>query len=337
MIRELFSISFDYPWVLAGIPALLLLWFGIGRKWRSRRPAWLFPLTSSGHFWPSGGRAKWLWLPVFLRLLALSLMLVALARPRGFIGTSEETREVVDIKIAIDISLSMLAQDFKPDRLEAAKELAAEFIQNRRGDRLGLVIFAGEAFTQCPLTGDQVRLLRSLNQIKTGMLQDGTAIGEGLLNAVARLQQGEAVSKVVILLTDGVNNMGNVSPLDAAEAARAMGVRVYTIGVGTRGKARAPVSLDPFGNLVYGAVEVTIDEELLEKIAFITEGKYYRAVNEDALRRIFAEIDELEKTRVQVTEDYTRPDKFRPLLMLAFGILILEWLLRSTWLKSVNG
>jgi Ca-activated chloride channel homolog len=331
------SISFDYPWVLAGIPGLWLLWILLGRKLRNKRPGWRFPVQSSGHFWPKSNRIHFLGLPVFLRLMALTILLVALARPRGFIGTSEETREVVDIKIAIDISLSMLAQDFKPDRLEAAKELAAEFIQNRRGDRIGLVIFAGEAFTQCPLTADQVRLLRSLNQIKTGMLEDGTAIGEGLLNSVARLQQGEAVSKVVILLTDGVNNMGNVSPLDAAEAARAIGVRVYTIGVGTRGKARAPVSYDPFGNLVYGAVEVTIDEELLEKIAFITEGKYYRAENEDALRRIFAEIDELEKTRVLVTEDFTRPDKFRPLLMLAFGLLGLEWLLRSTLFKTVNG
>jgi Ca-activated chloride channel family protein len=336
MKENVSNIHWDYPWVLLGIPLIIMLWWFWGRNAQKSLPAWQYPSDASGIKIPVTLRIKLRPLLHVLRILTISAVLIALARPRGFLGSREENREVVDIQIAMDISLSMLARDFKPDRLEASKRMAADFIKNRSSDRIGLVIFAGVAFTQCPLTNDQSRLLWSLDNIKTGLLQDGTAIGEGLMKAVARLNESEAISKVVILLTDGVNNMGDVAPLDAAEAASALGVRVYTIGVGKIGKAMAPVSRDAFGKLQFGSVDVNIDETLLKKIAQTTHGKYFRAENEQALQEIFKEIDELEKTIIKVTEDHTRPDKFMPFLWFAFICFGIENILRLTLFKALN-
>jgi Ca-activated chloride channel family protein len=220
----------------------------------------------------------------------------------------------------MDISGTMLARDFKPDRLTAAKRLAAEFVAERRGDRIAVVAFAGEAFTQAPLTSDQATVETMLSRLRSGVVEDGTAIGNGLATAINRLRESSAKSKVIILLTDGVNNRGQISPIMAAEIARDMGVKVYTIGVGTRGRAPYP-AVDMFGNQTTVMADVEIDEELLEEIASMTGGKYYRAVNDEALREIYAEINTLEKSEVQVTHYQTYEELF--LMWVVLGLLIL--------------
>ena len=239
-------------------------------------------------------------LPIVLRLAALVMFIIALARPVNVTNESEATAEGIDIVLSMDISGTMLARDFKPDRLTAAKRLAAEFVAERRGDRIAVVAFAGEAFTQAPLTSDQATVETMLSRLRSGVVEDGTAIGNGLATAINRLRESSAKSKVIILLTDGVNNRGQISPIMAAEIARDMGVKVYTIGVGTRGRAPYP-AVDMFGNQTTVMADVEIDEELLEEIASMTGGKYYRAVNDEALREIYAEINALEKSEVQVT------------------------------------
>lgn len=330
------NLSFDAPWVLWMIP---LLWAGlIFRAWNDKKmhPAWQHPAESSGISWPSSFRQKLMFLPPILRMLALSLIMVALAVPRGHLGFSSSSKKVIDIQIVLDVSISMLARDFSPNRLEAAKTIAAEFIEKRPDDRIGLVIFSGESIARCPLTTDHLLLQDALKNVEAGSLENGTAIGMGLATAVSRLRKSEAVSKVVILLTDGENNAGEVAPLTAAELARSFEVRVYTIGVGKTGKAVAPVAMDEFGRLVYGPTEVRIDEGLLKEIASITGGKYYRAQNEEGLRSVFQEIDTLEKTLVEVKEYQRRPHRFYPFLMLGAAFFAFEFLLRTTWLKTLN-
>jgi Ca-activated chloride channel family protein len=233
----------------------------------------------------------------------------------------------------MDISGSMLAQDLKPDRLEASKNVAMDFISKRINDRVGLVIFAGESFTQCPLTTDHNVLINLFQDVKSGMVDDGTAIGMGLATAVNRLKDSEAISKVIILLTDGVNNSGMVPPLTAAEIAEKFGIRVYTIGVGTEGFAPYPFQT-PFG-IQYQEVEVKIDEKTLQDIATLTDGKYFRATNNNSLKEIYKDIDALEKSKIEVTEFHKRSEEFLPFALWALGLLFLGFILQITYLKQI--
>jgi len=271
-------------------------------------------------------------LSIILRSLAMAALIVALARPQSSLSWQDTTTEGIDIVIASDISGSMLAEDFKPNRLEAGKNIAIDFIQNRPNDRIGLVVFSGESFTQCPLTIDHSVLVNLYADIKNGMIEDGTAIGMGLATAVNRLKDSEAKSKVVILLTDGSNNSGSIPPVTAAEIAKQFGVRVYTVGIGTNGYAPYPVQT-PMG-VQYQRMKVDIDEGTLSKIATITGGKYFRATNNSALKDIYEQIDKLEKAKIDVTQYRKKTERFLPFAIIALVLLSLEFLTRNTLLKG---
>lgn len=315
--------NFLYPnilWLTAIIPLIVLYYIFV-----ARRKASLTVSTIGGRRAPRPFRYWLRPLPIVLRMVAVALFIVALARPVNITEEHETTTDGIDIVMAMDISGSMLARDFTPDRLTSAKHLAAEFVANRRGDRIAVVAFAGEAFTQAPLTSDQAVVETMLSRLRSGVVEDGTAIGNGLATAVNRLRESGAKSKVVILLTDGVNNRGQISPLMAAEIARDMGIKVYTIGVGTRGRAPYP-AVDMFGNKTTVMADVEIDEELLREISSMTGGKYYRAVNDEALREIYAEINELETSKVQVTNYQTYEELFLMWVVLGLLCLGLEFL-----------
>ena len=272
-------------------------------------------------------------LPYLLKIIATALLIIAIARPQSTANWEESTTEGIDIVLAMDISGSMLARDLKPDRLEASKDVAMDFISKRKNDRVGLVIFAGESFTQCPLTTDHNVLLNLFKDVKSGMVEDGTAIGMGLATAVNRLKDSKAISKVIILLTDGVNNSGMVPPLTAAEIAQKFGIRVYTIGVGTEGFAPYPFQT-PFG-IQYQDVEVKIDEKSLQDIAILTDGKYFRAINNNSLKEIYKDIDALEKSKIEVTEFHKRSEEFLPFALWALRLLFLGFILQITYLKQI--
>ena len=271
-----------------------------------------------------------------LRLAVLSLIITALARPRLVdISTKTNTTKGIDIVMAIDVSASMLAKDLEPNRLEATKEVAAEFIKDRITDRLGLVVYAGESFTKTPVTSDKTLVLNSLEDIEyNDILEGGTAIGMGLATAVNRLKDSKAESKVIILLTDGVNNSGFIDPKIASELAVEFGIKVYTIGVGSNGMALSPTHILPNGQFQYQNVPVEIDEELLTQIADITGGRYFRATDNQKLEEIYAEIDALEKTDIEEFKYYSYEEKFRPLILLAGLLLLLEILLRFSLFRS---
>ena len=305
---------------MAIIPLIVLYYIFV-----ARRKASLTVSTIGGRRAPRPFRYWLRPLPIVLRMVAVALFIVALARPVNITEEHETTTDGIDIVMAMDISGSMLARDFTPDRLTSAKHLAAEFVANRRGDRIAVVAFAGEAFTQAPLTSDQAVVETMLSRLRSGVVEDGTAIGNGLATAINRLRESGAKSKVVILLTDGVNNRGQISPLMAAEIARDMGIKVYTIGVGTRGRAPYP-AVDMFGNKTTVMADVEIDEELLREISSMTGGKYYRAVNDEALREIYAEINELETSKVQVTNYQTYEELFLMWVVLGLLCLGLEFL-----------
>ncbi len=272
--------------------------------------------------------------PFVLRCVAYALLVVALARPQDVDEQRRSSAEGIDIMLSVDVSGSMLARDFKPDRITAAKEVAGKFIADRYGDRLGLVVFAGEAFTQSPLTTDQSTLQTMLSRIRSGIIEDGTAIGNGLATAINRLRESDAKSKVIILLTDGVNNRGEIAPLMAADIAADMGIKVYTIGVGTRGKAPYPV-VDMFGNMSFQPMDVEIDEETLEAIAERTGGRYFRATDNDKLQSIYDEINQLEKSKVEVTDYTVYHERFLALLLAALGVLLLEFIFSNIILKRI--
>lgn len=315
--------NFLYPnilWLMAIIPLIVLYYIFV-----ARRKASLTVSTIGGRRAPRSLRFWLRPLPIVLRMVAVALFIIALARPVNITEEHETTTDGIDIVMAMDISGSMLARDFTPDRLTSAKHLAAEFVANRRGDRIAVVAFAGEAFTQAPLTSDQAVVETMLSRLRSGVVEDGTAIGNGLATAINRLRESGAKSKVVILLTDGVNNRGQISPLMAAEIARDMGIKVYTIGVGTRGRAPYP-AVDMFGNKTTVMADVEIDEELLREISSMTGGKYYRAVNDEALREIYAEINELETSKVQVTNYQTYEELFLMWVVLGLLCLGLEFL-----------
>jgi len=273
-------------------------------------------------------------LPFALRLIAISALIVALARPQSSLSWEDSKTEGIDIVLSLDISGSMLAEDFKPNRLEAAKDVAMQFISNRPNDRIGLVVYSAESFTQCPLTSDHPVLLNLFKDVKQGMIEDGTAIGYGLATAVSRLKESTAKSKVIILLTDGENNRGDISPATAAEIAGTFGIKVYTIGVGTRGMAPFPAT-DFFGRKVYQQVEVKIDEETLQRIADISGGKYFRATNKESLEKIYNEIDQMEKTELDVKKYSQKHEEYLPFILLALLSLVSEILLRLTIYRNL--
>ena len=269
-----------------------------------------------------------------LKMAALALLIVAIARPQSTSSSQTSNIEGIDIILAQDISGSMLARDLKPDRLEASKKVAADFVESRPSDRMGLVVFAGESFTQVPLTTDHGVMLNMLKELKTGMIDDGTAIGDGLATAINRLKDSEAVSKVIILLTDGLNNAGSVDPYTAAEMAKIFGIRVYTIGVGSYGTAPFPVQTI-FG-VQYQQMKVEIDEKLLMTIANSSGGKYYRADSNKKLSEIYEEIDKLERSKIEVTEFRHLHEEFYPLVAWAIILLLLEFLLRKTVFRTIS-
>ncbi len=272
-------------------------------------------------------------LPFVFRVIVFALLIIVLARPQSTDSWQNVSTEGIDIMMAIDISGSMLAEDLKPNRLEAAKQVATSFINGRQNDNIGLVVFASESFTQCPLTTDHAVLLNLFQGIKSGMIEDGTAIGLGIANAVSRIKDSQAKSKVIILLTDGSNNRGEIAPVTAAEIARSFGIRVYTIGVGTIGSAPYPFQT-PFG-VQYRNVTVDIDEKSLQQIATMTGGAYFRATDTQSLKTIYDEIDQMEKTKLNVKQFSKKQEEYKEYALLAFVILLVEVLLRYLLLKRI--
>jgi Ca-activated chloride channel family protein len=269
-----------------------------------------------------------------LRTLAITLLIIVLARPQKTDKYQDVSTEGIDIVLTQDISGSMLSRDFKPDRLEAAKNMATEFISGRPYDRIGLVVFSGESFTQCPLTTDHAVLINLLREIQSGMIEDGTAIGMGLATAVSRIKDSKAKSKVIILLTDGVNNKGEIAPATAAGIAKTFGIRVYTIGVGTQGVAPYPVQT-PYG-IQYQDMQVEIDEEILQDIAQTTGGKYFRATDNNSLEKIYKEIDKLEKSKIDVKQFIRKEERYMLPALIAFFMLVLEIIARNTLFRNLT-
>lgn len=271
--------------------------------------------------------------PFALRMAAIAVLIIILARPQSTNSWQNTSTEGIDIVMAMDISSSMLAQDFKPNRLEASKDVAASFINGRPNDNIGLVVFAAESFTQCPLTTDHTVLLNLFKDIQPGIIQDGTAIGLGLANAVSRIKDSQAKSKVIILLTDGVNNAGEIAPVTAAEIAKTFGIRVYAIGVGTQGKAPYPFQT-AFG-VQYQDIDVDIDEPTLKQIASTTGGQYFRATDNSSLKEIYSEIDKMEKTKISVQQYSKKQEEYKNWALLLFALLLVEILLRNTLLRNI--
>ena len=318
---------FEYPgllWLLA-LPLLLVahyLWQELG----GRRP---HMRVSSLQPWLAGGRSTLAWLrhlPFILRIAALCLIIVAIARPRSSTETEKVDTEGIDIVFAMDVSTSMLARDFTPDRISAAKDIAVEFIAQRPSDRMGIVVFAGESYTQCPLTTDRATLINLMKDVQTDLIEDGTAIGNGLATAIARMMDSDAKSRVVILLTDGVNNRGEIAPATAAEIAKTYGVRVYTIGLGTQGEAPYPV-MTPWGVEVRN-MPVEIDEDLLKSVAEATGGRYFRATDNTKLAEIYSEINQMEKVRTTVDSFPVYKELFGKYALWALICLLLELVLK---------
>jgi Ca-activated chloride channel family protein len=326
------NIHFVQPfWLIFLLVIPLLDWIS-RRRWKYFDPALLLPSVESiGTFRTWKTRLNKI-LP-YLRLLALALLVMALARPQRTLKEEEVKAEGIDIMLAMDLSSSMLARDFRPDRLEASKVVASDFVEKRPYDRFGIVAFSGEAFTQCPLTTDHRVVKEFLASLQCGFLEDGTAIGMGLATAVNRIKDSPAKSKVVILLTDGVNNAGYIQPLTAAEIAQEFNVKVYTIGVGSTGEALTPVRKRNDGKFIFGLAKVEIDEQLLRQISQMTSGKYFRATSEAALSDIYAEIDRLEKTEIDVTAFKRYSDEFHYFIAAALLILLIEFLFRTIFLK----
>lgn len=272
---------------------------------------------------------------LILRLLAISGLIIALARPQNASETTKKKlTEGIDIVLAIDVSSSMLAKDLKPNRLDALKEVAKQFISDRHNDRIGLVVYSGESYTKVPVTSDKGIVLESLKQVTFGDIQDGTAIGTGLATAVNRLKESTSKSKVVLLMTDGVNNAGFIEPKTAAELAKQYGIKVYTIALGTNGTALSPVAYNPDGSFRYEMVQVEIDEFILKEIAKVTNGKYFRANNNKKLEQIYKEIDSLEKSVIEELKFYQFDEKFRKWVFLSIFFLLLEFILRHTFFRS---
>lgn len=283
----------------------------------------------------SSGKAKFRHSLFALRLMAFALIIAALARPQSRSSWKDSKTEGIDIVISLDVSLSMLAKDFKPNRMDVAKDVIVDFIDARPNDRIGLVIFGGVAFTQCPLTSDHKVLKNMFTQVKAGSLDQGTAIGLGLATAVARIKESKAKSKVIVFVSDGVNNVGEVAPLTAGELAKTYGIRVYCIGVGSKGKALQPVAIYAPGEYEYDYVDVDVDEKVMTEISEMTGGQYFRATNKESLVNIYKEIDKMEKTIVSEKSFTNKAEHFLPLALAAAILLLLEFLLRYTLFRAV--
>lgn len=324
------NITFAYPWVLAGlaiVPVMVVWWLW---KYRKQEAALQHSSLSLFAGLKKSLRQRLRWLPYALRTVAVATLIVALARPQSDLSRQETSMEGIDIVVALDVSSSMLAEDFKPNRLEAAKKVASDFVEGRKNDRIGLVAFAGEAYTKVPLTVDRQVLQEQLKGLKLGSMSDGTALGDGTATAINRVKDSEAKSKVIILLTDGVNNQGSVDPMNAAEIAAMYDIRLYTIGMGSRGTAPYPLR-DQFGRVHYQNMEVEIDEELLKEMSAATkDGQYFRATDKKKLEEIFSQIDQMEKSKINVLQFSKKKDEFIGLLWLALIALGLEALARWT-------
>jgi len=328
------NMEFAYPGFLYGlilIP-LLVAWY----LWRGKKSTAALRLSGFENIDPRIRSSRvWLRHSLFgLRILAVGLITIGLARPQSSNRWEQVTTEGIDIIMCMDVSGSMRAMDFRPNRLEAAKSVGIEFVNARQDDRFGLVVFAGESFTQCPLTTDRAVVINFLKGIEFGVIEDGTAIGMGLATAVNRIKDSKARSKVIILLTDGVNNRGDVGPVTAAEIAANFGIRVYTIGVGSHGNAPIPVQ-DAFGRTVTRNMPVEIDEEVLQRIAGTTGGNYFRATDNNKLREIYQQIDRMEKTRLDVKQFSKKKEEYFPFLLAALLLLLCEILLRYTLFRTI--
>jgi len=336
MINWIQQLEFEHPWflLLLGLLPLMLFW----KYKKAKAYEFFFPIPSIGGLTSTKSIKSniYLLLP-YLRVLALLFLIVAMARPRLALKEEVVKAEGIDIMLILDLSSSMLSKDFNPNRLEASKKVAKEFVAAREYDRIGLSVFSGEAFTLCPLTSDHKVLNALLDDIQAGILTDGTAIGNGLSAAINRLKDTESKSKVAILLTDGVNNRGYIDPETASQIAVEFGIKVYTIGVGTNGLAQSPVGKNRRGDYYYDYVRVNIDEQLLRMIANQSGGKYFRATNETELKDIYDEIDQLEKTKIEQNVFKRYNDEFEWLVWIGLGILLLELLLGLTFLKTMPG
>jgi Ca-activated chloride channel family protein len=328
------NIAFEngwFLWFLFVIPLLIVYY--IYRQGKASAPV---TLSTAGFL--AGGKKTFRHylrhILFVLRLMAIAAVTVVIARPQNVDKWQSSATEGIDIIMALDVSGSMLARDFNPDRLEASKNVATEFISGRPYDRIGLTVFSGESFTQCPLTTDHAVLINLLREVKSGIIEDGTAIGVGLATAINRIKDSDAISKVVILLTDGVNNTGSIDPVTAAEIAKTFGIRVYTVGVGSMGFADYPVQT-PFG-MRYQKMQVEIDEALLQRIAEMTGGQYFRAVDNTSLQRVYAEIDKLEKSKIETREHSKREEVFMPWALAAVILLGLELLMRYLLMKNMS-
>ena len=325
---------FEYPkllWLLLLLIPLIALY--LSRELKGRTPSLQVSSLDSWRYKPSWFKRALRHLPFLLRLAALALVIVAIARPRDSKNFEEVDTEGIDIVLDMDVSTSMLARDFKPDRIGAAKDIAIEFIASRPTDRIGIVVFAGESYTQCPVTTDRITLINMMKEVQTGLIEDGTAIGNGLATAVARLKDSDAKSRVVILLTDGVNNRGEIAPETAAEIAKTYGIRVYTIGVGAKGEAPYPVQT-PWGIQVQN-MKVEIDEGLLQKIAETTGGKYFRATDNTKLMEIYSEINKMEKNRTTVDSFPVYSERYMDFAIWALVLLLLELLFKFVIIKRL--
>jgi Ca-activated chloride channel family protein len=318
---------------LMGILPLMIVWYLVRLK--KNEGELNYSSFTLFHNIKSSGKAKFRHSLFILRLFAFALLIAAIARPQSRSSWKNSKTEGIDIVISLDVSLSMLAKDFKPNRMEVAKEVIIDFIDARPNDRIGLVIFGGEAFTQCPLTSDHKVLKNMFPQVKAGSLDQGTAIGLGLADAVARIKDSKAKSKVIIFVSDGVNNVGEIAPLTAGELAKTYGVRVYCIGVGSKGKALQPVAIYAQGEYEYDYVDVDIDEKTMTEISEMTGGKYFRATNKESLVNIYQEIDKMEKTIVSEKSFTNKAEHFLPLALAAAILLLLEFLLRFTIFRSI--
>lgn len=332
MFEGIYLANPNYLWLIISLP-LLIGWY----LFNSKKAQPVLKISSlKGFQQKTNFLGKLQPLLFILRLLSLGLIILAISRPQTMdVSTRTKTNKGIDIVMAIDVSSSMLAQDLKPNRLSSLKRVATSFIDDRMSDRIGLVIYAGESYTKTPITSDRAIVKNALREIRyEGLIEDGTAIGMGLATAVNRLKDSRAKSKVIILLTDGVNNSGFIDPKIASELAVEYEIKTYTIGLGSNGTARAPIGILPNGKFQYGMTKVEIDEELLKTIAKNTGGLYFRATDNKKLEEIYDEINKLEKTEVEEFKYYNYEEKFRPLILLALTLILIEWLARNTIFKS---
>ena len=332
MFNDLTFYSPEFLWLFLLLPVFLFLNYFYGNRKIS-----FLKISSIKGFNHKTLKIKFLPFLDIFRYVAISLLIIAIARPQIVdVSTQTKTSKGIDIVIAVDVSSSMLAQDLKPNRLEALKSVAKEFIKDRVSDRIGLVVYAGESYTKTPVTSDKAVIIKSLDEINfDGVIEDGTAIGMGLATSVNRLKDSKAKSKVIILLTDGVNNSGFIDPSTAADLALSFGIKTYTIGLGSNGNALAPIAINPNGTFRYGMTKVEIDEKLLESIAKQTGGLYFRATDNEKLKDIYQEINKLEKTEVEEFKYSNAQEMYRIFALISFFLIFLEWLLRSTIFKSL--